>query len=58
MRSMCGCPENRMPNLSQTSRSYQLTDGQRPVIVVYSERPSSASGVFTRRYSLRSKEYR
>ena len=33
IRSRCGCPSKRIPNISQTSRSYQFAAGQRSVTV-------------------------
>ena len=41
-----------MPNMSQTSRSYQLALGQMPVMVS-SESADSCSGTFRRMYWLR-----
>ena len=38
MRRRCGWPSNLMPNMSQTSRSYQFAAGQRSVMVGSDER--------------------
>ena len=55
MRSRCGCPENVMPNMSQTSRSYQFAAGQRSVMLS-ADRALLSSAVLTRMYSFRSNE--